>query len=97
MDALIECVCELQAYKDLLKNKDIIDFYGEEPPPEDRSGKDDSKSDSLSSFSLATLGLSGAFGSVAAKSNKSNSKDNLYNTQEDDEALLDENLLQDLA
>lgn len=74
-----------QAYKDLLKNKDIIDYYGDEPSPnsiEERSeNKDEHLINSLSSISL--------FGfSRQNKKEKSDSKDNIYSM--DDERLLDE-------
>lgn len=97
----------LKAYKDMLKNKDLIDYYGDEPPllsssqeeksPSGLSFKDEvqAKLDaSLSSLSLATLGLSGLISKQGSKE-KSDSKDNLYAI--DDEALLDENLLQDIS
>jgi len=74
-----------EAYKDLLKNKDIIDYYGDEPSPnsiEERSeNKDEHLINSLSSISL--------FGfSRQNKKEKSDSKDNIYSM--DDERLLDE-------
>lgn len=85
----------------MLKNKDLIDYYGDEAPL-GMSVQDDSKSaegqnfkfDSLSSLSLATLGLGGAISKQNSKE-KSDSKDNLYAI--DDENLLDENLLQDIS
>lgn len=88
----------LKAYKDLLKNKEIIDYFGENQSnlsscEEKQEKKEKFDLASLSSLSLATLGLGT---SKTQKSiEKSNSKDNLCEI--DDEGLLDENLLEDLS
>lgn len=81
-----------EAYKDLLKNNEIIDFYGDELKilglDDKTTGvKDENSLGSSSMFSL--------------KSNNNNnkhqtvSKDNLFDV--DDEHLVDENLLDDLS
>lgn len=100
-----------KAYKDLLKNKDLIDYYGDDPllfdekqqqqqqsSTSEGQSSSNSKLDgslaSLSSLSLATLGLGGIMSKQNSKE-RSESKDNLYTV--DDEGLLDENLLQDIS
>lgn len=92
-----------EAHKDMLKNKDIIDFYGDDGAPGflgDEKGGETAMSTtqgprfdslaSLSSLSLATMGLT-AFTKQGSK-DRSDSKDNLYGV-DDEGLLLDENLL----
>lgn len=78
-----------EAQQDLLKNRDLVDYYGDEAATVNNA--DSKPLSSLSSLSLSTIGI----GQPKLSINSSSSKDNLFEI--DDENLLDENLIEDLA
>ena len=85
-----------EAQKDMLKNKDVIDYYGDNG----EKGGDESANNgnnslkkslmqSVSSLSLSDLTLNGN----KVDSNKNNSRDNLFISMPEDDQLIDEDLL----
>ena len=84
-----------EAQKDLLKNKDIVDYYGDvDKSFSDSKGMGDKDEQHRSSL-LSLTSLSGI--GIKPNLNKNNSKDNLFSYEAEDDQLIDENLLQDLS
>ena len=85
-----------EAHKDMLKNKDIIDFYGENGEKAGdystsnvNNNLKKSLMQSVSSLSLSDLTQNGN----KIESNRNNSRDNLFFNMPEDDQLIDEDLL----
>ena len=84
-----------EAQKDLLKNKDIIDYYGDlDKSLNDNKGMGDKDEQHRGSL-MSLASLSGI--TMKPNLNKNNSKDSLFSYEAEDDQLIDENLLQDLS
>ena len=79
-----------EAHKEMLKNKEIIDYFGDAGDKNEDTNSDTKKNllQSVSSLSLSDLVLNGN-----KNSNQNNSRDNLFFNVTEDDQLIDEDLL----
>ena len=81
-----------EAQKDLLKNKEIIDYFGDIGEKSDETSiNNKALMQSVSSLSLNDMAFN--FNKLDSNSNKNSSRDNLFLNQAEDDPLIDEDLL----